>query len=275
MMGKAKWNGRYDAGMAEGGHYERLVTRPEGMAVRRMTLLGRESFCETIIKQGPAKSVAKGVKKFIKDNHIPLSALPGSYSWEGIFNYVLAAHPEYVFSREDLVMIKRAFQEWFLANPTVTPRPRGLQGDGDVIQHVNKSGQWGLAHQKVVLEGRSGDYYLLREPYSYKPAARKLQELEAASEGDRDSQIARIKEYHLQEWISVPNGSWDAGHRSPGDGGAKVWQPKSYQRSRRDRFKFDELGMVLCPSVEELLAHPDKYYSKDERAKIARALTQQ
>ena len=121
------------------------------------------------------------------------------------------------------------------------------------------------------LTGKPGDHYKLCAPFIYKPAARKLQESALIDPADRDGKIASLKAYHQQEWIDVPNDEWDQGHRSPDDTNPSVLQPRSYQRSRRDRFKFDEHGLVVCPTAEEVASNPGKYYSEDEMAKLAKA----
>lgn len=276
----------YDKALLARTHYDTRLTT-DADPVRVLSQAGRNLFAEAIAELGPPLTLAPSISTFITDHAIPDSARPGPATWETLLLNVLALHSDYVFSREDLTAIKRAIQAWYLAHPEVAPRPRALSTDGDVIQHVNKSGQWGLKHQKAILADVPGDFYRLRAPFTYLPHARLLQrrvslspsaaehiagtaELTSTDQAAiaRAREIAKIKSYHLHEFVNVPDSEWDEGHRDPADSTPSLVQPRSYQRPRRDKFKFDDYGMVLNPTVSELLTNLDRYYTPDEARQI-------
>ena len=180
---------------------------------------------------------------------------------------ILAAHPEYCFRRADLSAICTALLSWHQAAAPETTIAKGGKIPVDVIQVVNKSGQWGLAHQSFTLEEhpKSVRFYGLRSPFTYLSSARELNTLHRLDPADREAGVAAAKAYHQETFLDVPADKWDQGHANPNDTGATIWQPGSYQRSRRDRFIFDEHGLPLAPTVSELTSNVNKYYSREEQ----------
>jgi len=274
-MAGSTWNGRYDALLDSGDGYEDDTIKSTGTPTRRLTADGRAGFCAAIEEYGPPTEIAPSIDAFLTKNNIPASVIGSPSGWQWLLVNVLAVHKEYSFNREDLTNIKRAMQSWYKAHPEHKPRPgpKSLENDGDVIQHVNKSGQWGLRHQNVALANRPGDFYRLCPPFEYDGSARKLQKEGSMANEDKEAEVQKIKDYMKKNWLDVPADQWDQGHASPSDAAPSVYQPRGYQRPLKARFKFDEHGLALCPTSPELAAKLDKYYpGREERAEILRAI---
>lgn len=253
--------GRFDYNFTEGEHYE--VSREPGLGneFRSLTDVGRKEFAKLVRRLGPPLDWPDSLKSFFEENEIPESVIPkGRSSMEFHMVSILASHPEYAFHRDDLTEIRKAYSDWYKRRPNVKPRPSGLKGTGDPIQNVNKTGQWGLVHQSVRLGENRQHYYTLREPYEFDSLARKLQEAIPLNSEDRDAYIERVQEF-VNRRYSAPPEDWDQGHANPNDPSATIWQPKSLNRSHRNRFIFDKFGMVLCPTVSEIKNNVDSYFS--------------
>jgi hypothetical protein len=262
---------RYDEGFVLGRDYE--DREENGVLYRALTPRGRDDLATAIELYGPPREWTPVLAEFIKQNGIPETVLPGKGSLGFVFPNILAGHPEYAFKREDLEGILHGVLRWYEAHPEVRPRPHRSTGRGsDVIQHVNKTGQWGLMHQAVGT--RNTPHYMLRAPFGFAAGARRLITATPISTENRTAAVAVIKDRVRQEWLDVPEEEWDVGHARPGDPTSLVYQPRSYQRSRRDRFIFDELGMVKCPTAQELATHLDQYYTPEEQAVLRDALSQ-
>jgi hypothetical protein len=176
--------------------------------------------------------------------------------------------------------------EWF---PSMSP-------DEDVIQHVNKSGQWGVKHQTVSLgipEGGKSNFYLLRRPLDFDHAGRELRRDATVPLKTWTRPTATAKPVDLpdetllasredvlsfltENWLLVSADKWsDNGHRDPDnkDTGGMCCQPEGYNRKQKAKFKFDKYGLPLCPTVTYLTADVTKFYpSESERRRLLEAL---
>lgn len=133
----------------------------------------------------------------------------------------------------------------------------------DVIQHVNKTDQWGLLHKT-----HSKKYYYIPRPFVFIDIHIKKRHDFGSSmvQDKKNSMIQRTKNYLLTFYINVPNEKWDMGHVDPNGNNSHtnmIMQPP-IQRAYRDRFKFDQYGLRLCPTAQELANNIRKYYSKEE-----------
>lgn len=131
----------------------------------------------------------------------------------------------------------------------------------DVIQAINKTDQWGLKSEKIKRK-----YYAIPFPFVFVDIhikKRKLPKLE-----NRDDRINFIKEYIIYNYINIPNDKWEIGHMDPNNPNITeenlVYQPP-IQGKFRDRFKFDNIGLIKYPTPQELENNFDKYYSIEEQ----------
>lgn len=273
-LAQYKGLGKFDYTLREGDHFEVTKDVETGVEFRRLTDEGRKEFGKLITRLGPPHDWPAPLKEFIEENNISSSAPGIRTSWDFHLNSILAAHPEYAFDRDDLVEFRRAYSGWYLRRKNEVPRPSqsSLTRKGDSIQPVNKSGQWGLQHQTVYYKSRNHPYYTLRPPFTFLPNARKLRKTTLPDNATKEAlvkrQQARIAQ-RVAPWFDTPWQEWDYGHASPDDPTPTVLQPRSYQRSLRDRFKFDDDGFVLVPTVKEIVNNSGKYYSTEEQMAIA------
>lgn len=167
---------------------------------------------------------------------------------------LLVAYPKIAFGRADL-------DSFF----TALSQHDGYKKSNDPIQSVNKADQVGLAITK--LGTRSNRRYALSIPLKFDGSKIKIRIKHDATEEEKQQSIKRLKEYFQKTFIDEL--SWEAGHRDPTnpDEGI-VMQPGGYQRSVRDRFKFDDWGLSKCPSLKELKEHRRKYYTDKEWEEI-------
>jgi predicted transcriptional regulator len=153
-----------------------------------------------------------------------------------------------VFTRESLELFARKF---------------GLESN-DIIQHVNKTDQWGLVHKT---EKRK--YYSIPRPFEYCPCHvnKRMKFSSLVDEKEKEQHVERVKSYLKKYYIDVPACQWDLGHKNPhiSDNSVNnlVIQPP-LQRAFRDLYKFDDNGMKFCPTVEEIKRNSSKYYSNEE-----------
>lgn len=261
---------RFDDGAKPEIHYLLVADQKNEALARHLTGLGRQLLAGQIRTKGPYTSWVPSLQQFLDEHQIPSSAAPGPGSWTFLMPNLVAAHPEYEFSRDDLTEFRRAFSDWYRGHPDVTPRPRAL-GDGDAIQGLNKTGQWGLKHQKRDLSGTT--FYRLRPPFTYLAAARYLLDAQPLDPSDRAAQVQRVKDYMIANWIDVPDDQWEQGHANPADPSKLVWQPGQYQRARRDRYIFDEMGLPTARTVEGMKqAITSGLYSVDDQRKLLELL---
>lgn len=234
----------------------------DGDLLCTLTPTGRRLFCQAIRATGRVYDSWHPSVLAFQAEHPRLNPPSSPRSWEVQMVNLLAAHPRIAFSRDDLVAVKAALMVVYRRLPDDAPKP--TQTAGDPIQHVNKSGQWGLQHQQVRIGGVP--HYTLRTPYTFLPAARKLRGRPPArtDEEVRANQREDTLAWLQQNFFDVPVEQWEAGHASPG-GSQIVYQPAPYQGAVRNRFKFDQYGLKTCPTVEELERAIDKYYTEEEQ----------
>lgn len=266
---------RWDSGFVPGTHYELVPVARAGMTVRRFTDSGREALALNLSAQGPPTGWPSPLRGFILEHRIPSAALPKPGAWGFLIPALLAGHWEYAWHRTDLEAVRVALSAWYKAHPEHKPRPthKSLDASGDAIQAVNKTGQWGLQHQTLSGPDLNDTHYRLARPFTYDPSARRLRDSRHIAPGDRGAGVALVKDYVRANFIDVPDEEWEQGHRRPDDDESVIWQPGRYQGSRRNRFLFDEMGLVLCPTIDELLASPAKYYTRAELTRLVDALS--
>lgn len=257
------WNVKYDKNFTEGVHYENFISR-EGIAFRKLTAAGRQAFCAGLAEIGPPTDWHPELMKFARAHGIEEN-LPGKSSLQFYMINVLASHRFYGFHRGDLNEIRGAVSKWFLARPEAVNRPSqiDLLREGDAIQLVNKTGQWGLVHQS--LAGEAGNtYYRLDKPFGFKKYNRKSQGRISIGSLTREEQIARQKAFFLENWVNVPDEKWQVGHADPRDPSSVFMQPP-LQASYRDRYLWDPAtGLPLAPTVDELIRNRQRYYSTED-----------
>ena len=134
----------------------------------------------------------------------------------------------------------------------------------DSIQLVNKTDQWGLKHVSIKHEGMQ--YYQIPYPFEYIGLhVEKRKKLFIS--GSKEEKVNLIKEWISVNYIDVPYTDWQIGHKDPNKNDNSeanlVYQPPIQGRFR-DRFKFDDTGLVRYPTIKELSNNPDLYYNKDE-----------
>jgi hypothetical protein len=138
----------------------------------------------------------------------------------------------------------------------------------DVIQNINKTDQWGLGHQTV-----NRRFYRIPFPFEYISIHLKKRKKFSSQKTDQDKNvdIEKTKEYLKKYYIDVPDEMWDCGHKDPciedNTCNNLVFQPP-LQRAYRNRFKFDEYGLRLCPTAEEIKNNVAKYFSKQEQIEL-------
>ena len=137
----------------------------------------------------------------------------------------------------------------------------------DVIQALNKTEQWGLSNVRI----KKGTivYYYIPRPFRLEVSHidKRRCVTDPLSHEEKVRFVAGVKDMLRQSIINIPVEKWDVGHRDPRTKKELVYQANKYQRARRDRFKFDELGLVLCPTVEELSSNLSKYFPTEEELK--------
>lgn len=138
----------------------------------------------------------------------------------------------------------------------------------DVIQAINKTDQWGLKSETIKRK-----YYTIPFPFVFVDIHIKKRTLPKLE--NRDDKIDFIKEYLIYNYIDIPNDKWEIGHMDPNDPDISeeklVYQPP-IQGKFRDRFKFDNIGLIKFPTPQELENNFDKYYSEEEQKTILNIL---
>lgn len=280
-----------------------LHTLDSGEDVYLLTPGGREILAGLVAVQPPYTQFPSTLLSALGELGGGLKPGLAPTSWQFQFLNLLWRLRGFAFRRSDLSVLMRAMHQ----SITRTRHPEWFpeyNEDTDVIQFVNKTGQWGLAHQtfhaRVPLnrdaEGPSTTYYTLAGPLVYDRARRKTgdyvqppepacdcQPYEPAAPAVHSAQGAAsardllmerevVLDYLKRTWINVPVSQWTLeGHRDPTnkDDSPLVAQPQQYNRKMQNTYKFDEYGLPLCPTVDRLLSRFDAFYpSSHERASI-------
>jgi hypothetical protein len=142
----------------------------------------------------------------------------------------------------------------------------------DVIQIANKTDQWGLLHTTYKRK-----YYYIPRPYIYIAIhlGKRKNFGKAIDEASKLEKIKNTKDFLTKFYIDIPDNDWDMGHIDPtgkSDACNLVMQPP-IQRAYRNRFKFDEHGLRLCPTIDELKTNVSKYYSQVEVENLRKYLS--
>jgi hypothetical protein len=142
----------------------------------------------------------------------------------------------------------------------------GMETD-DAIQPFNKA--TGLKKMKI----HRGNYCF---KYPFEADMVDIDKRKGASiSSDKDSSVARVKEWWMKNLIDVANDEWQIGHLDPtvGDASEKnlAYQPP-IQGKYRDRFKFDEYFHKMWPTASELIPKMNEYYTETEQRALLEAL---
>jgi len=262
-----------------------------------LTEIGRTILCAHIAGSLPQTSLSPDLIQALSINSqvTPPTKLN---SWGLHFLNVLWNMHGIALRRSDLNAIKSALADSFRNHPHPEWFPK-RSDDDDIIQHVNKTGQWGLKHNAELLRSPSGDsvnYYWISTPLEFTtprelrkvgvpqnfkspvPACDCLIEpLEMPEESDRDLVLERLRviQFLVDSFLNVPISGWtleghkDAQNKERGT----VAQPKKFNRSAKDRWKFDDYGLTRCPSVGNLTDNlRDFYPSNEELSELLQAL---
>ena len=202
--------------------------------------------------------------------------------------------------RSDLNALKSALADSFNNHPHPEWFPKRSEDD-DIIQHVNKTSQWGLKHNSETLKSPTGDlvnYYWITTPLEFcAPSTLRKQGVpqnfetvipkcdcpedkidnSEAITAERNLVLERLKvvRYLTDTYLNVPLSEWTLeGHRdAQNKDRGTVAQPKRFNRSSRDRWKFDDYGLTRCPSIGNLISNlRDFYPSNEELTMLASAL---
>lgn len=249
-----------------------------------LTEVGRNILCAHISGTLPLTSLSPDLVVALSVN-TQVNPPTSLNSWGFHFLNVLWNFKGIAFRRSDLNFIKAALAESFKNHPHPEWFPKRSEDD-DIIQHVNKTGQWGLSKKSEALKAPNGDsvtYYWLDLPLSFElprnqtsqnfdtpiPDCNCQPETDHSVElSDRDLALERLRviQFLNDNFINVPLSDWtleghiDAQNKDLGT----VAQPKRFNRTARDKWKFDKNGLIICPSVGNLTSNLRKYYPSDE-----------
>lgn len=135
----------------------------------------------------------------------------------------------------------------------------------DVIQAANKTEQWGLANFRP--KKGNVNYYYIPQPFRIAKSYLLKQPIKDPNDlTEKENKVDAIKRWIRDTILSVPTNDWDVGHMDPENSAKFVYQSRKYQRPLKNHFKFDEHGLVKCPTVKELKANFSNYYSTKEEA---------
>jgi len=273
---------------------------PGRVPVATLTELGRNRLCSNLAVMEPRTAWPDDFIALLAER-LPRANPPcPAKGWEFHLVSLLWDLQPIAFRRTDITAVKAAMFSAFasypwedgLAHPEWFP---SVSPDEDVIQHVNKSGQWGVKHQTLNLEtpeGAKSNFYLLRRPLEFDHAGRGIRRdakvplktwtrpsVVKAIEPTNEMLLTSredVLSYLIENWINVPATKWsDNGHRDPDnkETGGMCCQPEGYNRKQKAKFKFDKYGLPLCPTVTYLTSDVSKFYpSDDERRRLLKAL---
>ena len=262
-----------------------------------LTEIGRNILCAHIGGSLPQTCLSPDLVAALSVNSV-VNPPTGLSSWGFHFLNLLWNLRGIALRRSDLNKLKAALAESFKNHPHPEWFPKQSEDD-DIIQHVNKTSQWGLAHNSERLKTPNGEivyYYWIAQPLEFvtptslrKPNVSQnfttqipsckcdLTPNADFSSLDRDLAIERLRvnQFLIENFINVPLSDWTLeGHKDAQNKDlGTVAQPKRFNRSARDRWKFDDYGLTRCPSVGNLTSNlRDFYPSNDELAELLHAL---
>lgn len=273
-----------------------------GRPIMVLTELGRNIVCSHISGSYPQTELAPDFVECLSVNS-QVNPPTKLNAWGFHFLNLLWNFRGFALRRSDLNALKSALADSFNNHPHPGWFPKRSEDD-DIIQHVNKTSQWGLRHNSETLRSPAGDlvnYYWLTTPLEFcSPSSLRkkgvIQNFETAipkcecpdeEAGDpsefvqeRDLALERMKvlRYLTDTFLNVPLSDWTLeGHRdAQNKDRGTVAQPKKFNRSARDRWKFDDYGLTRCPSIGNLIANLRDFYPSDEElVLLANALDQE
>lgn len=163
--------------------------------------------------------------------------------------------------------LNRVFAEWL---PKADSR---FRPSTDPIQLVNKVTQRGIqdlrSDCKVIGQG-SLVVYRIPVPIQFTDAHLSVRTGGAVTEPE--AKVAATKEWLRKTFLDVPFEQWQLGHQNPelpdSDSSNVVLQPPAYNAPFRDRFIFDDRGLILCPTPSEFAARVRKYVVTEAGARL-------
>jgi hypothetical protein len=261
-----------------------------------LTELGRNILCAHISGSLPPTSLSPDLVAALAVN-TQVNPPTSLNSWSFHFLNVLWNLRGIALRRSDLNFIKVALADSFKNHPHPEWFPKRSEDD-DIIQHVNKTGQWGLSKKSEALKAPNGDsvtYYWLDLPLTFElPRIQSPQNFttqipncncqpesgHTPESSDRDLSLERLRviQFLNDNFINVPLSDWTSeGHKDAQNKElGTVAQPKRFNRTARDKWKFDNNGLIICPSVGNLTSNLRKFYpSDDELKKLLAELTKE
>ena len=249
-----------------------------------LTEAGRNIICAHIEGSLPQTSLSPDLIAALSVNSV-VNPPTNLNNWGFHFLNILWNFRGIALRRSDLTNIKSALARSFMNHPHPEWFPR-RSDDDDIIQHVNKTSQWGLVHNSEYLKTPNGDavnYYWLYQPLEFTtprdsdtPQDFKTQiptcecktvptTVNSSNERDLALERLRVIQYLIDNFLNVPLSGWTLeGHRdAQNKERGTIAQPKKFNRAARDRWKFDENGLTLCPSSGNLAANLRNFYPSD------------
>jgi hypothetical protein len=163
--------------------------------------------------------------------------------------------------------LNRIFSDWL---PRKDSRFRASR---DPIQLVNKVSQRGMQDERVeAVVPSEGKTVVYRIPVPIRFTAVHLSVRTGASPAHADEKVEQTKRWLKTNFIDVPASKWQVGHRNPelpdSDPSNLVMQPRGYNGPLRNRFIFDERGLIRCPTPSEFSARLRDYIVSEEGARV-------
>jgi hypothetical protein len=271
----------------------------DGRPILLLTEAGRRIICSHISGSYPQTCLATDLVASLSVNS-QVNPPTKLNSWGFHFLNLLWNFRGIALRRSDLNALKSALADSFGNHPHPEWFPKRSEDD-DIIQHVNKTSQWGLKHNSATLKSPNGDlvnYYWISMPLQFcAPSTLRKQGVtqsfitsipkcncldepdQDSSERDSDRDLVlermRVISYLTDAFLNVPLKDWTLeGHRDAQNKElGTVAQPKKFNRSARDRWKFDDYGLTRCPSVVNLISNLRSFYPSDEELiQLAEAL---
>ena len=186
------------------------------------------------------------LKEFIEENNLSFKQDPATIKFQAV---------NLVINIKGLALSPHDLDLW--------QKKVGIQSR-DVIQAVNKTEQWGLANFRPRKSSKQVWYYFpqpfkLAEVYLHKQPIK-----DPNNKTEKENQVVRIKRWIREHILDLDVSEWDIGHMDPLRSDKFVYQSRKYQRALKNKFKFDENGLVKCPTIEELKSNLDDYYSSKQ-----------
>lgn len=265
-----------------------------------LTEIGRQILCAHIAGAFPQTCLTPDLIEALSINS-KVNPPTNLNSWGFHFMNLMWNLRGMALRRSDLNSFKTAIASSFANHPHPDWFAKRSEDD-DAIQHVNKTSQWGLQHKSEILRSPTGEsihYYYLSTPFDFtnpsalrKPGAKQsfetqippcncevqVDQVPVADHRDLVKERLRVLEYLTDSFLNVPVSGWTLeGHKdAQNKDRGTVAQPKKFNRSARDRWKFDDYGLTRCPSIGNLTENlRDFYPSNEELLELLHALQEE